>query len=188
MEPDGKQLVDRIRGGDGRAAVALVDLFYERIYAFLRRLSGQDADAADLTQRTFVRVWQALPTYAARASVASWIHGIAHHVYVDWYRRERRSEGRSDEWWETHPANAAGPDELATRADLSNVLFASVDALEPELRDTVHLHYFQGLTLEETAEAMGVASSTVKYRQRQAIQLLQKKLTKEPAGAGPKSL
>ena len=89
---------------------------------------------------------------------------------------------------ETHPANAAGPDELATRADLSNMLFASVDALEPELRDTVHLHYFQGLTLEETAEAMGVASSTVKYRQRQAIQLLQKKLTKEPAGAGPKSL
>jgi RNA polymerase sigma-70 factor (ECF subfamily) len=186
MEPDGKQLVDRIRGGDARAAVALVDLYYERIYAFLRRLSGQDADAADLTQRTFTRVWQALPSYAARSSVASWIHGIAHHVYVDWHRRERRNEARPDEWWASHAAGGPGPDELAARADLSGALFASVDALEPELRDTIHLHYFQGLTLDETADAMGVAASTVKYRQRQAIELLQKKFA--PEVIGPKSL
>jgi RNA polymerase sigma-70 factor (ECF subfamily) len=188
MEPDGKRLVDRIRNGDPQAAVALVDLFYERIYAFLRRLSGQDADAADLTQRTFTRVWQALPSYAAQSSVVSWIHGIARHVYLDWHRRERRSEARPDEWWAAHPATAPGPDELAARSDLSSALFASVETLEPDLRDTIHLHFFQGLTLEETAEAMGVAVSTVKYRQRQAVELLQQKLAGEPAGARPKSL
>ena len=111
------------------------------------------------------------------------MHGIAYHVYVDWYRRERRTETRSEEWWASHSAGEPGPDELAARSDLSNALFASVEALEPQLRETLHLHYYQGLTIEETAAARGVATSTVKYRQRQAVELLQRKLKEEPVGA-----
>src|SRR3972149_5802754 len=84
--------------GDKAAAIRLIELFYERIFAFLRRLAGNDADAADLTQRTFSRVWQSLPTFAGRSSVGSWMHGIAYHVYVDWRRADRRTELRSDEW------------------------------------------------------------------------------------------
>ena len=188
MEPDDNQVIERIRRGDARASVELVDLFYERLYAFLRRLSGQDADAADLTQRTFARIWHALPTYAGRSSVSSWIHGIAYHIYLDWYRRERRTEARPDEWWAAHRAGEPGPDELVARSDLSNALFASVEELEPELRDTLHLHYYQGLTIEETAVILGVATSTVKYRQRQAIERLQKILREEPVGFSRKSL
>jgi DNA-directed RNA polymerase specialized sigma24 family protein len=51
-----------------------------------------------------------------------------------------------------------------------------VDRLTPELRDSVHLHYYQELTLEETAWVMNVATSTVKYRLRQAITELEKQL------------
>src|SRR4249919_3572556 len=82
MKTEADALVERIGQGDQVAAVDLVDLFYERVYAFLRRLCYNDADAADLTQRTFGRVWQALPTFAGRSSFSSWIHGIAHHVYL----------------------------------------------------------------------------------------------------------
>jgi len=84
-------------------------LFYERIYAFLRRLAGNEADAADLTQRTFGRLWQALPTFARRSSVSSWIHGIAYHVYVDWRRAEHRSEARPEAWWAACRAPDAAP-------------------------------------------------------------------------------
>jgi RNA polymerase sigma-70 factor (ECF subfamily) len=52
--------------------------------------------------------------------------------------------------------------------------------LETDLRHTVQLHYYQGLTLQETADAMGVATSTVKYRLRQALAELQRKLASEP--------
>ncbi len=98
MESQANQLVESARRGDKAAANQLIELFYERIYAFLRRLAAHDADAADLTQRTFARVWQALPTFAGRSSFSSWIHGIAHHVYVDWRRANHRTEPRSDEW------------------------------------------------------------------------------------------
>jgi RNA polymerase sigma-70 factor (ECF subfamily) len=65
--------------------------------------------------------------------------------------------------------------------DLAATLYAAVDRLEPAVRDTVHLHYYQGLTLEETADALGLATSSVKYRLRSAVQQLQRRLTGEPA-------
>src|SRR5882762_3356255 len=113
MELQANQLVEGARCGDTTAATQLIELFYERIYAFLRRLAGNDADAADLTQRTFSRVWQALPTFAGRSTVSSWIHGIACHVYVDWRRAQRPTEARSDEWWADRAGTDAAPDELA---------------------------------------------------------------------------
>ena len=179
MDLDANQLMTMARRDNEAAVVQLIELFYERIYAFLRRLAGNEADAADLTQRVFARVPQALRTFAGRSSVASWIHGIAHHVYVDWRRADRRTEPRPDEWWEAQPSSEAWPDELAARADLARTLYASVDTLDADLRETVNLHYYQALTLQETADAMGVATSTVKYRLRQALVELQKKFPVE---------
>ena len=180
MEPDANQLVEKARGGDRMAAAELIGLFYERVYAFLRRLTANDADAADLTQRTFSRVWQALPGFAGRSSVASWMHSIAYHAYVDWRRADRHTEPRSNEWWAAQPATEAMPDEIVARIDLAAAVYGSVDDLEPELRQTVQLHYYQDLTLQETADALGVATSTVKYRLRQALAELQRKLAPNP--------
>ena len=175
-------LATRAQAGEREAAVELIELFYERIYAFLRRLTANETEAADLTQRTFARVWQALPTFAGRSSVGSWIHGIAYHVYVDWRRVAHRLEPRSSEWWDTHPANQASPDEAASRNDFNRTVYDLVDGLGTDLKETVHLHYYQELTLQETADAMGVATSTVKYRLRQALAELQKKLAHERTG------
>jgi RNA polymerase sigma-70 factor (ECF subfamily) len=177
--PSATQLVEAACRGEPAAAAQLVEVFYERIYAFLRRLAGNDADAADLTQRTFARLWQALPKFAGKSSVSSWLHGIAYHVYVDWRRSERRPEPRSDDWWAACPTAETGPDEVAARTDLSRALFAAVDRLEPQLRETVHLHYYQELTLQETADAQDIATSTVKYRLRQALASLQKSLNEQ---------
>jgi RNA polymerase sigma-70 factor (ECF subfamily) len=180
MEPDPNQQVEMARRGERAAAIELIELFYERIYAFLRRLAANDADAADLTQRTFGRVWQALPTFAGRSSVSSWMHSIAYHVYVDWRRADHRSEPRSNEWWASRPAPGATPADIVAQTDLAAAVYGSVDELEPDLRHTVQLHYYQGLTLQETADALGVATSTVKYRLRQALAELQRKLDPEP--------
>ncbi len=109
------QLVQSVCHGETAAAVELVDKFYKRIFAFLRRLSASDADAADLTQRTFGRVWQALPGFEGRASLNSWIHSIAYRQFVDWHRSRSRNETRPDEWWNAHPAVEPGPDELIWR-------------------------------------------------------------------------
>jgi RNA polymerase sigma-70 factor (ECF subfamily) len=185
MDLDANQLRAAAHRNTPEAVVQLIELYYERIFVFLRRLAGNDADAEDLAQRTFVRVQQSLPTFAGRSSVASWIHGIAYHTYVDWRRADRRVETRSDEWWAACPASEPAPDEVVAHADLARALYASVDRLEPELRDTVHLHYYQGLTLQETADAMELATSTVKYRLRQAVDRLQKQFAGDRSVPAP---
>jgi RNA polymerase sigma-70 factor (ECF subfamily) len=166
--------------GSGFSAPELIEEYYERIYAFLRRLTANEADAADLTQRCFSRVWQALPGFGGRSSVSSWIHSIAYNAYVDWRRVQRPTEGRSAAWWTEQAAPGPRPDEIASQADLRTTVYAAVDKLEPDLRTSVHLHYYQELTLDETAEAMGVATSTVKYRLRLALGELQKQLAEQP--------
>lgn len=180
MQPDDIQLVDAARKGDFTAATALVDRFYEPLFAFLRRLAGNDPDAADLTQKTFTRLWPALARFAGRSSVSSWLHGIAYHVYQDWLRSNHRLESRPDAWWEDCPDPRATPDALTCEADLHTSVFAAVDQLPDDLRTTVHLHYYQGLTLAETAEALDLATSTVKHRLRTAVQSIQSQI-REPA-------
>ena len=180
MQMEEHQLIAEARRGGLAAATELVDRFYQAVYAFLRRLAGSDADAEDLTQKTFARVWQALPRFEGRSSVNSWLHGIAYHVYQDWRRANHRLESRPDAWWADCPDGREGPDVIVMHHDLAATLYAAVDQLEPPVRDTVHLHYYQGLTLEETADALGLAASSVKYRLRSAVQQLQRRLTEEP--------
>lgn len=186
MKTEAEQLVERICRGDQVASVDLVDLFYERIYAFLRRLCFNDADAADLTQRTFARVWQALPGFGGRSSVGSWMHSIAYHTYVDWRRANHRAEVRSADWWAERVSSEPAPDELASKNDLAATVYAAVDRLEPELRDIIHLHYYQELTIQETADAMEIATSTVKYRLRQALSELEGKIESASSTHHPK--
>jgi RNA polymerase sigma-70 factor (ECF subfamily) len=174
MNDPASEWMEAARRGDPDAAARLVDGFHARIYAFLRRLAGSDTNAVELTQRTFCRAWESLAGFAGRSSVSSWLHGIAYHVYVDWLRRERRNVVQSDEWWLTLADPGATPDRLVADADAAAVVYAAVDCLEPALRETIHLHYFQGLSIDETAEALGIATSTVKYRTRQALAELQK--------------
>ena len=168
---------------NGQADVGqIVESFYERVYAFLRRLAGNDADAEDLTQRAFIRVAQALPSFAGRSTINTWIHSIAYRIYLDWRRANHRTESRSDEWWAARASRNLPPDRMVEQADLAGCVFASVEKLDPEIRAAVHLHYYQGLSLQETAEAMDIAPGTVKYRLRQAVGELQRELAENPGG------
>jgi|SRR5581483_1597582 RNA polymerase sigma-70 factor (ECF subfamily) len=172
MSDPAEKLCDWARAGDLSAASELVALFYERVYAFFRRLCRDNEDAADLTQKTFAKVWTSLGSYSGRSSFSTWIHGIGYHVYVDWRRKKNPAEARSDEWWEACVAEGPSPFENAAERELAGQLFALVEQLEEGMREVVHLHYYQGLSIQETANVLNVATSTVKYRMRGALSRL----------------
>jgi len=172
MSDQATHLCSRAKTGDAVAASELIDLFYEKIFCYFRRLCGNDEDAQDLTQKTFVKVWSSLPSFQDRSSFSTWIHGIGRHVYLDWFRRKDRSEIQTDAWWETCAADVADPQQDAAEQDLARQLYALVDQLGTDSKEVVHLHYYQGLSLKETAEVLGIATSTVKYRLRGALDVL----------------
>lgn len=176
FHPIAEQLCSRAQEGDGGAAAELLRLFYQKIFAYFRRLAGNDHDAADLTQKTFLKVWAALGSFRQRSSFSTWLHGIAHHVFLDWLRLKGAGEYRPDAWWEAQPAPSSTPFQEAAQRDLASHLYALVDQLDLEIREVVHLHYYQELSLQETAEVLEIATSTVKYRLRNALDFLRAKI------------
>ena len=122
------------------------------------------------------KVWKSLANYNGRASFNTWLHAIAHHVYVDWRRQRNRLDPQSDDWWETCVADDPSPFESTAEREIAHQLYSLVEQLEDDQRKVVHLHYYQSLSLQETADALGIATSTVKYRLRNALDLLQSRL------------
>jgi RNA polymerase sigma-70 factor (ECF subfamily) len=175
MNDPAHELIRRAQAGDRAAAGQLIDDFHGRIYGYHRRLIGDAIDAEDLTQQTFAKAWQSIRAFAGRSTVSSWLHGIAYHVFVDWLRRRKPTEARDEEWWAACPDPFEAFDDLASR-DTAAAVWRSVDRLPDDLRQTIHLHYYQELTLQETADALGIAVSTVKHRLQSGIGQLQKLL------------
>jgi RNA polymerase sigma-70 factor, ECF subfamily len=175
MSDPASDLVRRARSGDRAAASRLIDDFHVRIYAYHRRLAGDAIDAEDLTQQTFAKAWQSLGSFAGRSTVSAWLHGIAYHVFADWLRRRRPTDFRDEAWWDACPDPFQPFAELAAR-DAASAVWRATDALPDDLRQTLHLHYYQELTLQETADALGIAVSTVKHRIQTALGQLQRRL------------
>ena len=168
-DPQARTWCTRAAAGDREAAGALLREFQLPIHAYLRRLSASEADAADLTQITFVKVWQSLGRFGGASSVSTWIHRIAYCTYVDWRRRSRPGDARDEAWWKRLPAAGPPPSEQAADLDTARKVHAAVARLPEEERQAVHLHYYQNLTLAESAEVMALPLSTLKYRLRSAL-------------------
>lgn len=171
MSDEVPELCRRAREGDIEAASRLVTLFHQRVYAYFARLCPPE-DAEDLTEKTFFKVWTSMANYHERSSFSTWLHGIAHHVYVDWRRKHNPTQSQSPEWWETLASAEPNPFESVAERDLATRLYSLVDTLDDETRELVHLHYYQHLSIREVGEVLSIATSTVKYRLRQALDFL----------------
>ena len=171
MSDEVEDLCRRAADGEMEAASRLVTLFHQRVYAYFARLCPTE-DAEDLTEKTFFKVWTSIAKYDGRSTFSTWLHSIAHHVYVDWRRKRNPTQAQSPEWWERLASAEPNPFESAAERDLATRLYRLVNTLDEETRELVHLHYYQQLSIREVSEALNVATSTVKYRLRHALDFL----------------
>jgi RNA polymerase sigma-70 factor (ECF subfamily) len=172
--------------GDRDAGSELLRHFHKPIFAYLRRLSGNDADAEDLTQQTFSKVWQSLNKFRGASSLNTWVHRIAYCTYVDWVRQRDPGGEQPQAWWDALPAKEPSPFESVAEADAVRRLYLLVQGLEPESRRAaIHLHYYQNLSLPETAEVLGLPLSTLKYQLRAGLDELRRRLTEPQQTLSP---
>jgi RNA polymerase sigma-70 factor (ECF subfamily) len=168
-----KHLCKRARKADKDAASELLKIHYADIYSYLRRLCGSNQDAEDLTQQTFLNVWSSLDSFAGRSKFSTWLYRIAHNVYIDFQRENTVSNrDRSDQWWAECIDKNSSPFVNVAEHQLTQRLYEAVDELDDDKRHVVHLHYYQGLSIRETAQVLGIATSTVKYRLHEVFKIL----------------
>ncbi len=172
-----KRLCKRAGRADKSAASELLKMYYADVYSFLRRLCGSAADAEDLTQQTFLKVWSSLDGFKGRSKFSTWLYRIAHNTYIDFQRGNAGSNrDRSDQWWAECIDKNPGPFANVAGRQLARRLYETVDQLDDDKRHVVHLHYYQGLSIRETAKVLNIATSTVKYRLREVFKILRIKL------------
>jgi RNA polymerase sigma-70 factor, ECF subfamily len=129
------------------------------VRGLLYRLFGPDGDVEDLFQDVFVEVLRALPTFAGRAKLSTWIHRVALNVAYQEMRR-RSVRRRVDVVATAESAHVAG-DAHAERNQAAQRVHAALACLPPKQRLAVALHDLQGMTLREIADAAGLPLQTV---------------------------
>ncbi len=161
--------------GDGNLMPSWDELVREhadRVYRLAYRLSGNQHDAEDLTQETFIRVFRSLSNYKP-GTFEGWLHRITTNLFLDMVRRRSkiRMEALPEEY-DRVPAYTPDPQQIFHDANLDPDLQDALDALPPEFRAAVVLCDIEGLSYEEISATLGVKLGTVRsriHRGRQAI-------------------
>jgi RNA polymerase sigma-70 factor, ECF subfamily len=134
----------------------------DRIHALCRRMTGNDADAADATQEALLAIVRGLPRFDGRSAFATWAYRVATNACLDEMRRRKRRPEPVDDTVLTSPSaptTAAAPD-VATKVDLDRALLR----LPVEFRAPVVLRDLSGFDYAEIAEILSVPVGTVKSR------------------------
>ncbi|HEY7051301.1 MAG TPA: RNA polymerase sigma factor SigE [Mycobacterium sp.] len=172
-EPQGTAVFDAT--GDKSAMPSwdeLVRQHADRVYRLAYRLSGNQHDAEDLTQETFIRVFRSLQNYQP-GTFEGWLHRITTNLFLDMVRRRARIRMEAlPEDYDRVPADEPNPEQIYHDSRLGPDLQAALDSLPPEFRAAVVLCDIEGLSYEEIGATLGVKLGTVRsriHRGRQAL-------------------
>ncbi|MDQ6700748.1 MAG: sigma-70 family RNA polymerase sigma factor [Acidobacteriota bacterium] len=163
-------LVERCLSGDDAAWEELIRVHTRRVYSLCYRFTGRDADAQDLTQEVFLRIFKNLSTFrSAEGSFSTWLARLTRNLLIDNYRRtrqERVTDSIEEQLPNMQQATAAAerPDGILAGRETGEMLQSALQRLSPELRETVILRDLQELEYREVAEVLRIPEGTVKSR------------------------
>jgi RNA polymerase sigma-70 factor (ECF subfamily) len=176
LEVDWAQTVQRCMDGDSGAWAELVRTHHRRVYGLCYRFTGSPADAEDLTQDVFLKIYSNLASFdTTRGSLQVWITTMTRNLLVDNFRRTKnqRATGSLDDGWdqteELKPidrlvSHSPSPHEMAARKELEKMVQAALAHVSVELREAVILRDLQDLDYKEIAQVLGIPEGTVKSR------------------------
>ncbi|BBY31248.1 RNA polymerase sigma factor SigE [Mycolicibacterium sediminis] len=159
----------------------LVRQHADRVYRLAYRLSGNQHDADDLTQETFIRVFRSVQNYQP-GTFEGWLHRITTNLFLDMVRRRNRIRMEAlPEDYDRVPADDPNPEQIYHDSRLGPDLQAALDSLPPEFRAAVVLCDIEGLSYEEIGATLGVKLGTVRSRIHRGRQALRDYLAAHPS-------
>jgi RNA polymerase sigma-70 factor (ECF subfamily) len=177
------ELVSKAQQGDQVAFASIYEQYSPLVYRFLRRrLDGSDEIVEDLTEDVFVKVYEKLDRYVERGlPFTAWLYRIAHNHLVDYLRSLPRTAAHSlDDVAEVpEVAAAAAYRQVLDRQSLE----PAMARLTPEQRQAIELRFMEGMSVAETAAAMGRSDEAVKKLQARALANMRRFLV--PAAQAP---
>jgi RNA polymerase sigma-70 factor, ECF subfamily len=159
-------LVERSRHRDEDAVRVLTRRHSRRLYRIARGILRDDADAEDVVQETYVRAFTSLERFRGDAAFGTWLTRIAMNEALGRVRRRRPHADIDD-----HPALSAtheDPETMTAQREIRDRLEQSIDNLPDIFRSVFVARMVEGLSIEETADLLGLRPETVKTRVHRA--------------------
>jgi RNA polymerase sigma-70 factor, ECF subfamily len=167
----------RARQGDSDAFRVLVERHSRNAFRLAHRLTGNEQDAEDVVQESFIRAYRQLGRFESRANFGTWLYRIVANCSVDLIRvrQSRRDQSRAESLDEAAgiASNAApGPERLARSAEIERHVASALSQLSPLERAAFTLRHYEGRSIDEIGRMLGLGTSATKHSVFRAVRKL----------------
>ncbi len=179
---DAAQVAETLAGNQ-EAFRPLVERYSQRLFRLAYRMAGNENDAEELVQETFLRAYRNLARFEARSNFGTWLYRICANCSLD-HLRKRRPPSEVQEL--DNPEGAMSPDDLVNPSPSPERLFlsgemryefeAALGQLTPTERTAFALRHHEGLSIEEISEILGLRISATKNAVFRGVQKLRRAL------------
>ncbi len=183
---DAAWLIEGLRAGDEKAYEVLITAFQQPVYNLVSRLLNDPADASDVVQEVFLKVFRKIGAFRGESSLKTWIYRIAvneAYNYQRWFSRHRRQEVALEPeeegglgYFQKLPDPGRSPYDSVAEHERHALVEAALARLNPSFRSAVVLRDIEELSYEEIADVLQVALGTVKSRILRGREALRKEL------------
>jgi RNA polymerase sigma-70 factor, ECF subfamily len=178
-------LVRRTRSGDIGAFELLFTRYQKRVYNIVYGMVGNEADAAELTQDVFVRVFSSIKLLKADEAFLTWLRTVAVNICRDHARKRPAVRLESLEEKISYDGEylareivdtSVGPAGILETKEIGQAVQTAVRSLSDEHRQVISLHHIEGMDLRDIAKSLGCPVGTIKSRLARAREELKRKL------------
>jgi len=179
---DASAVLARARQGDSEAFRALVERHSRNAFRLAFRMTGNEQDAEDVVQESFLKAYRYLNRFEARADFGTWLYRIVANCSVELIRtrqsRKQRAPMEPLEDLQVAPAaELPGPDRLAESADIQRRVANALDGLSPLERAAFTLRHYEGRTIDEISRTLNLGTSAAKHAVFRAVKKLRSELS-----------
>src|SRR6478672_8361931 len=169
----------RARQGDSEAFRALVERHSRSVFRLAFRMTGNEQDAEDVVQESFLRAYKQLGRFESRANFGTWLYRIVSNCSVDLMRSKqaRHDQVRGDSLdqegaVELPAANSPGPERIAQSAEIDRRVRDALQELSPLERAAFTLRHYEGRSIDEISATLGLGTSAAKHSVFRAVKKL----------------
>ena len=166
----------RARQGDSEAFRTLVERHSRRAFQLAYRITGNEQDAEDVVQESFIHAYRQLSRFEARAHFATWLHRIVANCSIDLIRsrKARYDHASTDDLDPTEQPHAGGadPERLTASAQIEQRVATAMLELSPRERAAFTLRHYEGRSIADIGKTLGLGTSATKHSVFRAVRKL----------------
>jgi RNA polymerase sigma-70 factor (ECF subfamily) len=164
-------VVSRVQAGETDAFGLLVERHSQSVFRAAYRITGNETEADEIVQETFLRAYREIQRYESRASFSTWIHTIARNLALDSLRKNKPGAPDLE-----LVSPAPTPERLATSQLLGERISEAMKQLSPHERAAFTMRHYDGTPLVEIGESLGLSENATKQSIFRAVRKLRRAL------------